>query len=69
VVGALTGAGVHRDEAEVYEEGIRRGSTLVSVRGNDADIPRIEAILDRRPSRNWRERRDEYTAGGWAPTR
>ena len=69
VVGALTGAGVHRDEAEVYEEGIRRGSTLVSVRGNDADIPRIEAILDRRPSRNWRERRDEYAAGGWAPTR
>jgi hypothetical protein len=69
LVGALTNAGVHRDEAEVYEEGVRRGSTLVSVKAEDVDIPRVEAILDRRPSRDWRARRDEYVAGGWSPTR
>jgi hypothetical protein len=69
LVGALTGAGVSREEAQVYEEGVRRGHTLVSVRADDTDIPRIEAILDRRPTTDWRARRDEYTAGGWQPTR
>ncbi|MGN6671980.1 MAG: hypothetical protein ACTHMA_01690, partial [Thermomicrobiales bacterium] len=69
LVGALTGAGVSREEAEVYEEGVRRGNTLVSVRADETDIPRIEAILDRRATTDWRARRDEYTAGGWQPTR
>jgi hypothetical protein len=69
LVGALTGAGVSREEAEVYEEGVRRGNTLVSVRADEADIPRIEAILDRRPTTDWRARRDEYSAAGWQPTR
>ncbi len=69
LVGALTNAGVSRDEAEVYEEGVRRGNTLVSVRVDDADVPRVEAILDRRSTTDWRARRDEYTAGGWQPTR
>ena len=69
LVGALTGAGVSREEAEVYEEGVRRGNTLVSVRADEADIPRIEAILDRRATTDWRARRDEYSAGGWQPTR
>src|SRR5690348_9359479 len=69
LVGALTNAGVSREEAEVYEEGVRRGNTLVSVRADDSDIPRIEAILDRRPTTDWRARRDEYTAGGWQPAR
>jgi hypothetical protein len=68
LVGALTNAGVSRDEAEVYEEGVRRGSTLVSVRADETDIPSVEAILDRRPTANWRARRDEYTAAGWRPT-
>jgi hypothetical protein len=69
LVGALTDAGVHRDEAQVYEEGVRRGSTLVSVRADEADVPRVEAILDRRPTTDWRARRDEYTASGWQPMR
>jgi len=69
LVGALTGAGVSREEAEVYEEGVRRGHTLVSVRADETDIPRIEAILDRRPTIDWRARREEYAAGGWQPTR
>ena len=57
------------EEAEVYEEGVRRGHTLVSVRADETDIPRVEAILDRRPTTDWRARRDEYTAGGWQPSR
>jgi hypothetical protein len=69
LVGALTDAGVHRDEAAVYEEGVRRGSTLVSVRADEADVPRVEAILDHRSTTDWRARRDEYTASGWQPPR
>jgi hypothetical protein len=69
LVGALTNAGVSRDEAQVYEEGVRRGSTLVSVRADEADLPRVESILDGRATTDWRVRRDQYTAGGWQPTR
>src|SRR6476469_6282801 len=69
LIGALTSAGVSREEAEVYEEGVRRGSTLVAVQADEADIPKIEAILDRRPSRDWREHREEYSSSGWQPTR
>ena len=69
LVGALAGAGVSREEAQVYEEGVRRGHTLVSVRADNTDIPRVEAILDRRPATDWPTRRDENTAGGWQPTR
>jgi hypothetical protein len=69
LVGALTGAGMSREEAQVYEEGVRRGNTLVSVRADEDDIHRIEAIMDRRPTSDWRARRDEYSAGGWQPTR
>ena len=69
LLGALTSAGVSREEAEVYEEGVRRGSTLVAVQADEADIPKVEAILDRRPSRDWREHREEYSSSGWQPTR
>jgi len=69
LAGALTNAGVSREEAEVYEEGVRRGNTLVSVRADDADIARVEAILDRRQTTDWRVRRDEYAASGWQSPR
>jgi len=45
VLGALVGAGVDKDDAEVYVEGIRRGGTLVSVRVSDEQVPTIESIM------------------------
>lgn len=69
LVGALTRSGVSREEAEVYEEGVRRGNTLVSVRADEEDVSRVEAILDRRQTTDWQARRDEYSASGWQPTR
>jgi hypothetical protein len=69
LVGALTRSGVSQEEAEVYEEGVRRGNTLVSVRADEEDVSRVEAILDRRQTTDWRARRDEYSASGWQPTR
>ena len=42
IIGSLTDAGVDEDKAHVYAEGIRRGSTLVSVRvdNDQADVAR-----------------------------
>src|ERR1044071_3553769 len=42
IIGALTNAGVSREEAQVYEEGVRRGSTLVAVRAEETDVARVE---------------------------
>jgi hypothetical protein len=46
IIGALTQAGVPKEEASHYAEGVRRGGTLVSVRVNEQDRARTEAVLD-----------------------
>jgi len=65
LIGALTGAGMSKEEAEVYDEGVRRGSSLVTVRVPDAEASRVEAILARRSPTDWQARRAEYRASGW----
>lgn len=60
LVGSLTGAGLSRDEADVYSEGVKRGSSLVTVRAEEADAPRVEAILGKHRSASWQERRAGY---------
>ena len=45
LIGALIGAGVDNDDAQVYVDRIRTGGTLVSARVPDADVPTIEAIM------------------------
>ena len=47
LLGSLTGAGVKEDHAHVYSEGVRRGSTLVTVRADDARSAEAEAIMMR----------------------
>jgi hypothetical protein len=60
LIGALTGAGVSHEEAHVYAEGVKRGASLVSIRADETQVPRIESIMDRRPTTDWRERRKSY---------
>jgi hypothetical protein len=61
LVGSLTGAGLSRDEAHVYSEGVKRGSSLVTVRAEEeADVPRVEAILSKRGTAGWQEHRASY---------
>ena len=60
LVGSLTGAGVSREEAHVYAEGVKRGGSLVTVRTDEADAPRIEAILAKRGNGDWQQRRAGY---------
>ncbi len=45
IVGALVGAGVDKDDAQIYVERVRSGGTLVSVRVPDKSVAAIEAIM------------------------
>ncbi len=62
LVGSLTGAGVSREEADVYAEGVKRGGSLVTVRADEAEASRIEAILAQRSTSDWQQRRSSYGA-------
>jgi hypothetical protein len=64
LIGALTAAGVSKEDAQVYAEGIRRGGTLVTARVPDADRPKCEAILNR-ASVNLQDRGTAYRKAGW----
>jgi hypothetical protein len=64
LVGALTQAGVSSDEAEVYAEGLRRGGAVVSVKTDEADRSRIQAILDR-GAVSASDRATAYRKSGW----
>lgn len=60
LIGALTGAGVSHGEANVYAEGIRRGGTLVTVRADETQIPRVEQVFSRYGADDWEQRRTTY---------
>ncbi len=63
LVGSLTGAGLSRDEAQVYAEGVKRGGSLVTVRVDESEAPRVEAIMTQRSSTDWQQRRNSYGEG------
>jgi hypothetical protein len=64
IIGALTQAGVNKEEADLYAEGLRRGGAVVSARVADADAPRLQAIMDR-SSVKLAERSTAYRNAGW----
>jgi hypothetical protein len=45
---------------------VRRGSSLVTVRTDDARAAKAETILDANRPINTRERREAYTSAGWS---
>ena len=47
LIGILTETGVSGEHAEFYNEGIKHGAALVTVRAPDAEAARADAILDR----------------------
>lgn len=67
LVGALTHAGVREEDAHVYAEGVRRGSTLVSARVPDELATEAEATLDRLNGAQAGPRGRQYREEGWAP--
>ena len=64
VIGALTQAGVSKDEADVYAEGLRRGGAVVSARVADADASRLKAVMDRKAVK-LSDRSAAYRKAGW----
>jgi hypothetical protein len=66
MLGALTDYGVSEEDAHLYSEAVRRGSTLVTVRADEGRVAKAETILDANRPVNTRERRDAYTATGWS---
>ncbi len=46
ILGALTQAGVGKEEADLYAEGLRRGGAVVSAKVPDADAVRFKALMD-----------------------
>lgn len=56
LLGALTAAGVSHEEATVYHEGVQRGGTLVTVRVDEADVARVESIMQQHGPVDWRTR-------------
>ena len=45
LVGSLTGAGLSEADAQAHSEGVSRGGTLVTVRGDDAQADRVQHIM------------------------
>ena len=63
-IGALTQAGVSKEEADIYAEGLRRGGTVVTARVENVDTPRLQEVLDNTAVRI-PDRADLYRKSGW----
>lgn len=66
LLGALKDAGHDEDDAHVYDEGVRRGGTLVSVRTDGHDEARLQSILDGRRGHDAVARGAAYRESGWS---
>jgi hypothetical protein len=64
IIGALSQAGVSKEDAPVYAEGLRRGGTMVTARVPDGERTRFESILNH-SAVNIRERGEAYRKSGW----
>jgi uncharacterized protein (TIGR02271 family) len=67
IVGALTNVGVPAEDASHYEEGVRRGGTLIAVKAQDAVAHRVAQILGDDGAVNIDERAEQYRQEGFKP--
>ncbi len=63
ILGALTGMGVPEDDARTYEEGVKRGGTLVTVTAEDTQADSAAEIMRSHGAVNVDERAAEYGSG------
>jgi hypothetical protein len=64
LIGALTEAGISKEDAHAYGEGVRRGGTLVSARVAEGDRARLDGILNE-SAVNLRDRSAAWQKTGW----
>lgn len=67
IIGGLVGLGIPEEHAEQYEEGIRRGGTVVTARVDEAQADEAAAILDRHGAVDMESRVSEWRTSGWTP--
>ena len=65
VIGSLTSAGVSREHAHIYAEGVRRGGTLVTARVEEHRVAVVEEIMRRHRSVDPDTRGRAYRDTGW----
>jgi uncharacterized protein YcfJ len=65
LIGSLTGAGVSKDHAHVYAEGVRRGGSLVTARVDEGRVAAVEQIMRRSRWVDPDKRAKLYRDGGW----
>src|SRR5665213_2541327 len=64
IIGSMTEAGVDRDDANFYAEGVRRGGAVVTAKPDEKHLAGAEQILGRRAV-NATERGKYYRDAGW----
>jgi len=67
LIGGLTKAGVHESDAHLYEEGVRRGGVLVTVRTSGDHTDHVSDVLDRNGAIDVDEKSREWETAGWTP--
>lgn len=66
VIGALTRVGIPEEHAHIYAEGVRRGLTLVTVTGTDAQAARAVRLMHAHQAMDIEEHAGEWRKRGWA---
>lgn len=67
IVDHLTSRGASHEDAEIYAEGIVRGSILVTVKAQDKDADKAADIMARHKASDIHRQAEEWRAGGWIP--
>jgi len=65
IVGALVDLGVPEEDANLYSEGLRRGSVLVIAQVPDASSNAVTRIMDRPGTVDIHRQADTWRASGW----
>jgi hypothetical protein len=67
LIGVLGNAGISHDDALLYNEGLRRGGTLVSAHVHETMIDASEMAFERAGAVNIQQRAADWHAEGWTP--
>lgn len=65
VIGALTHVGIPEEHAQIYAEGVRRGLTLVTVTGTDAQATHAARLMDAHQVMDIDRHAGEWRKRGW----
>lgn len=66
LLGALVGWGIPEEEAQLYAEGVRRGSTLVAVKAPEHRVDEAVSIMNRYGPVDIESRSETWRESGWA---